>query len=180
MKNKMINAGICDAREVTEESFAGFDSVQVNAGILITSPRAKELMNRYPVRLNTAMVLEVPDGQEVSVKILNGKAAIGPGDDGTGIFLIVNGRLTVGDGSLEAVKSYYRILVNGRLLMPEGYRGRVPDLSVNGSTEYYPDGATLLKGDTAGSRKAPGKGPPLHRPEDRRRGEPPGGAGLPL
>ena len=148
MKNKMINAGICDAREVTEESLAGFDSVQVNAGILITSPRAKELMNRYPVRLNTAMVLEVPDGQEVSVKILNGKAAIGPGDDGTGIFLIVNGRLTVGDGSLEAVKSYYRILVNGRLLMPEGYRGRVPDLSVNGSTEYYPDGATLLKGDT--------------------------------
>ena len=62
MKNKMINAGICDAREVTEESLAGFDSVQVNAGILITSPRAKELMNRYPVRLNTAMVLEVPDG----------------------------------------------------------------------------------------------------------------------
>ena len=57
MKNKMINAGICDAREVTEESLAGFDSVQVNAGILITSPRAKELMNRYPVRLNTAMVL---------------------------------------------------------------------------------------------------------------------------
>ena len=46
MKNKMINAGICDVREVTEESLAGFDSVQVNAGILITSPRAKALMNR--------------------------------------------------------------------------------------------------------------------------------------
>ena len=94
------------------------------------------------------MVLEIPDGQEVSVKIVNGKAAIGPGDDGTNVFLIVNGRLTVEDGSREAVQSYYRILVNGKLLMPAGYRGRFPDLSVNGKTEYYPDGAALLKGDT--------------------------------
>ena len=148
MKNKIINAAICDAREITEESLAGFDNISVNGAILLTSPRAKEIMNRYPVRLNTAMVLEIPDGQEVSVKIVNGKAAIGPGDDGTNVFLIVNGRLTVEDGSREAVKSYYRILVNGKLLMPAGYRGRFPDLTVNGKTEYYPDGAALLKGDT--------------------------------
>ena len=32
--------------------------------------------------------------------------------------------------------------------MPAGYRGRFPDLTVNGRTEYYPDGAALLKGDT--------------------------------
>ena len=143
MKNKVINAAVCDARKITEESLAGFDSISVNGAILLTSPRAKEIMNRYPVRLNTAMVLEIPDGQEVSVKIANGKAAIGPGDDGTGVFLIVNGRLTVEDGSEEAVRSYYRILVNGKLLMPAGYRGRFPDLSVNGRTEYYPDGAAL-------------------------------------
>ena len=148
MKNKIINAALCDAREITEESLAGFDNISVNGAILLTSPRAKEIMNRYPVRLNTAMVLEIPDGQEVSVKIVNGKAAIGPGDDGTNVFLIVNGRLTVEDGSREAVQSYYRILVNGKLLMPAGYRGRFPDLTVNGKTEYYPDGAALLKGDT--------------------------------
>ena len=148
MKNKVINAAICDARDLTEESLAGFDSISVNGAILLTSPRAKEIMNRYPVRLNTAMVLEIPDGQEVSVKIVNGKAAIGPGDDGTNVFLIVNGRLTVENGGEEAVRSYYRILVNGKLLMPAGYRGRFPDLTVNGRTEYYPDGAAILKGDT--------------------------------
>ena len=46
MKNKIINAAICDAREITEESLAGFDSISVNGGILLTRPRAKEIMNR--------------------------------------------------------------------------------------------------------------------------------------
>ncbi|MBR5114557.1 MAG: hypothetical protein IK101_04595 [Oscillospiraceae bacterium] len=149
MKNKVINAATCDAREVTEESLAGFDSVVVNAAVVIVGERAKELFNRYPVSLNAANVLEVPDGQNITVKSINGKGEIGPDADGTGVLLMVNGKLTVADGSSDAVKSYYRIIVNGKALMPKSFQGQFPNIQVSGKTEYYPDGAVILKADTA-------------------------------
>ena len=148
MKNKVINAAVCDVRNATEESFAGFDSITVNAGILITEARAKELMNKYPVTLNVSTVIEVPEGQNITVKSINGKCEIGPDADGKDVFLTVNGKLTITNGSLEAVKSYYRIMVNGKILMPKSYRGQISNVTANGKTEYYPDGAFILKGDT--------------------------------
>ncbi len=148
MKNKVINAATCDVREAAEESFAGFDSVTINAATLITGARAKELMNKYPVTLNVATVIEVPEDQDITVKSINGKGEIGPDADGTGVFLMVNGKLTIADGSLEAVKSYYRIMVNGKILMPKSYQGQFSNITANGATEYYPDGAFILRGDT--------------------------------
>ena len=98
--------------------------------------------------MNAATVLEVPDGENISVQSINGKGEIGPDADGTGVFLIVNGRLSIADGSETAVKSYYRIMVNGKVLMPKSYEGRFSNIQVRGKTEYYPDGATILKADT--------------------------------
>ena len=148
MKSKVINAATCDTREVTEESLAGFEHITINAAILIVGERSKELLNKYPVTLNVANMLEVPDGQNISVKCINGKGEIGPDADGTGIFLMVNGKLLVADGSAEAVKSYYRIMVNGKVLMPKSMEGQFANFQVNGKTEYYPDGASILKADT--------------------------------
>jgi hypothetical protein len=45
MKNKVINAATCDAREVTEESLAGFEHITINAAILIVGERSRELLN---------------------------------------------------------------------------------------------------------------------------------------
>ncbi len=148
MKNKVINAAVCDARDVTEESLAGFDSITVNAATLIVGERSKELLNRYPVTMNAANVLEVPDGQDIAVKSINGKGEIGPDTDGTGVLLMVNGKLTIADGSRDAVNSFFRITVNGRVLMPKSFQGQFPNIQVNGKTEYYPDDATILKKDT--------------------------------
>ncbi len=148
MKNKVINAATCDAREATEESFAGFDSVTINAATLITGARAKQLMNKYPVTLNVAAVVEVPEDQDITVKSINGKAEIGPDADGTGVFLMVNGKLTIANDSQEAVKSYFRIMVNGKILMPKSCKGQFANITANGKTEYYPDGSFLLDGDT--------------------------------
>ena len=113
MKKKVINTAVCDSREVTEESLAGFESIAINAGVLIVGERSKELLNRYPVTMNVANVLELPDGQNIVVKTVNGKGEIGPEADGTGAFLLVNGKLIIADGSQDAVKSYCRIVVNG-------------------------------------------------------------------
>ena len=147
-KNKMINAATCDARAVTEESLAGYENIIINAAILIVGERSKELLNQYPVTMNVANVLEIPDGQDITVKTINGKGEIGPDADGTGVFLMVNGKVVVSDGSQDAVKSYYRIMVNGKIVMPKSYEGKFPNIQVNGKTEYYPDGATILKADT--------------------------------
>ena len=147
-KNKMINAATCDARDVTEESLAGYENITINAAILIVGERSKELLNKYPVTMNVANVLEIPDGENISIKSINGKGEIGPDADGTGVFLMVNGKLTITDGSLEAVKSYYRIMVNGKILMPKSFEGQFSNIQVSGKTEYYPNGSTILKADT--------------------------------
>ena len=146
MKNKLINAVVCDAREVTEESLEGYDNVTVNAAVLIAGKRARELFAKHHVTLNVASVADVPDG--VEVKTVSGRHEIAAGTAGDGAFLIVNGKLFVEDGALDAVKSYSRILVNGSAFMPMSCKGRLENVSVNGRTTYYPDGAVILDADT--------------------------------
>lgn len=148
MKNKVINAAVCDARNVTEEALAGFENITINASVLITGERSRELMNRYPVTTNAASIIDVPEDQDIAVKCNNGSYEIGPDADGTGTLLIVNGKLTAAAGSLEAVKSYYKIMVNGKALIPESLKGQSRNITVNGKTEYYPDGAVILKKST--------------------------------
>ena len=70
-KNKMINAATCDARAITEESLAGYENITINAAILIVNERSKELLNKYPVTMNAATVLEIPDGENISIKSIN-------------------------------------------------------------------------------------------------------------
>lgn len=148
MKTKVINSAVCDARAVTEESLKGFERIIINSAVLIVGEDSKELLNKYPVTMNVANVLELPAGQDINVQTINGKAEIGPDSDGTGSFLMVNGKLTIADGSLDAVKSYYGIQVNGKVLMPRRFEGQFPNIKVNGKIGYYPDGATILKADT--------------------------------
>ncbi len=145
---KMINAAMCDAREVTEESLSGFESITVNAALLIVNERARELLGRYPVAINVSSTIEVPSGKDISVRTVNGSHEICEGADGSGVFLIVNGKLTAESGSLEAAKSYYRIMVNGKALLPRSFKGRLDNITANGKMEYYPDGAVILKANT--------------------------------
>ncbi len=149
MKKKVINAAICDAREVTEDSLQAYESTEITAAVLIEGKRAKDLLSRYPVSLNVATVLEIPDEEDIEIKTINGSDEIGPDTDGTGVCLIVNGNLTVASGSLEAVKSFCKVFVNGTVRMPRSMKGQCQNMTVNGSAEYYPDGAVILKSNTA-------------------------------
>lgn len=147
-KNKIINATICDARAVTEDSLAGYENITINGAILIVDGRSKELLNKYPVIMNVGNTIELPDGQDITMKSINGKSEIGPDADGKDVLLSVNGRLFISDGSQDAVKSYYRIVVNGKVVMPKSYEGKFSNIQTNGMTEYYPDGAKILKANT--------------------------------
>lgn len=147
-KNQVINAVCCDARQVTEESFSGYENISINAAILIAGERARALLNRHRVSLNVANGLDLPDEEKLEVQFINGRGELNAETDGIGKVLVVNGRLTLRNGSLEAAKRYYRILVNGKLLMPKSYEGCLTNLQVNGKTDYYPEGASILKADT--------------------------------
>ena len=59
--------------------------------------------------------------------------------------LMVNGALTIGEDALEAARAYREIKVNGSVMMPRSMAGKLTNLSVNGSTEAYPDGAIRLR-----------------------------------
>lgn len=148
MKNKVINSAICDIREVTEESLNGFDSITINAASVIANARSRELIGRYPVTINVASVLDVPDGENITVRSINGKEEIGPNSDGKGVYLLVNGKVIIENGSLEAAKSFYKISVNGKILMPKSYKSQLQNVVINGMADYYPDGSTLLKAGT--------------------------------
>ncbi|MBQ7500485.1 MAG: hypothetical protein IJT91_06290 [Clostridia bacterium] len=148
MKNKVINAAVCDARGVTEESLSGFDSIRINAAALIVSEKSKAILNKYNVSINAADTIEIPDGKNIVMKFMNGSGEIGPDSDGTDTFLMANGKLIVQSGSMEALRSYYKIMINGKALLPKSLRGQTSNIQVNGKVDYYPDGATILKSDT--------------------------------
>ena len=74
MKKKIINCAICDARNVSEESLTGYDQIMINAAIILTTERAKQLLDRYPVALNVASVTMLPDNADITAKVVNNKS----------------------------------------------------------------------------------------------------------
>ena len=148
MKKMIVNCATCDMRSVTEETLQSYEQIMVNAATVLVTPRAKELVNRYNVALNAADVMEVPEGENVRVKQQNGAYQL-TGDSapqaGEMTILMVNGSLTIGDDALEAAQAYQSIQVNGSVLLPKSMAGKLSNLSVNGSTDIYPNGAILLR-----------------------------------
>lgn len=145
---KKINTAICDAREVSEESLKGFESITINTSILITNERSRELFSKYPVTLNAARTIDVPNGADCRLQSINGKYEIGPDANGAGTVLMVNGKLTFTDGSLDAAKSFDRIIINGKAILPKSFMGQLANIDVNGASAYYPDGAAIIKTNT--------------------------------
>ena len=72
MKKMVVNCAICDMRNVTEETLQNYEQVIVNAATVLVTATSKELVNRFNVVMNTAEVLEVPDGENVRVNTQNG------------------------------------------------------------------------------------------------------------
>lgn len=144
-KNLKINAGVCDARKVTEDLLSTYAQVTINSGVIITNPEAQALLSRYGVKFDAATVLNLEG--EVRFSSVNGSGRIFPGQtmaEGK-VFLMVNGALDIEPGSEEVLKNYAGIVVNGALTCPESMTGLLSDVTVNGATKTYPDGCIRLK-----------------------------------
>ena len=143
-KKMIINCSNCDARKVTEETLAAYETIVINAAAVLVSPESKELLNRYGVVMNCASVTEVDADAEVSS--VNGAAQIKSTDAVVGKrYLTVNGSLTIGPDTQKVLEQYVGICVNGSVTYPESVSACLAKMSVNGSTTCYPDDAIVLK-----------------------------------
>lgn len=140
-----INAALCDARKVQEETLAAYDEIRINSSIVLVSPTAQALLNKYPVSMNTSTVLETEE--EVTLSSVNGQQTLAPG----GVlpqgkcYLMVNGMLEAIPGCEELLKSYVGITVNGMVICPKSLAGYFASAQINGRLETYPDDCIRLK-----------------------------------
>lgn len=143
-KKMIINCGDCDARNVSEETLAAYESIIINAGTVLVTPEAKNLLNRYAVTMNCGDVLELE--KDVKLSQVNGSAQIRSSDMVPGrTYLVVNGSLEIGPNTEKVLQQYAGISVNGSVTCPESMGSYLNMLSVNGSTVCYPDEAVVLK-----------------------------------
>jgi len=145
LKKLTINSALCDLTGLSEERIAPYSSLQINASVIVLSPKAQALLARIPVDMNAASIIQAVEGMQMSVK--NGKFEIVPGaPPRQPTMLMVNGRLIIRPGSQEALKGYHSIHVNGKVLYPKSLEGFMAGVQINGKAVPYPDEAILIDG----------------------------------
>jgi len=144
-KKLMINCATCDARNVLEENYAHYEQITINCAMVLTSPNAKAVMNKLPLVLNCANVLEIEG--DVDLRTINGSSEIKSGDivAASKYYMVVNGALTIGPDTQQQLAQCVGMTINGSLTCPESIYALLSGVNVNGSTTCYPDGAIVLK-----------------------------------
>lgn len=143
-KKLIINSALCDTRSVTEEILNSYESIEINAAIILASGKSKELLSRYHVTVNMSDMIEADEDVEVSVQ--NGHYVISKGTImSKPTILMVNGSLQIEKDAEEALKTFVSIHVNGSVTYPSGLQNKLPPIKVNGSTNTYPSDAICLK-----------------------------------
>lgn len=155
-KKMMISTAIGDLRALTEETLAEYESVSIEAAVLILNDEIQELLNRKQAKVSAAKILNIPGNTKLLQK--NGKFVM---DEKTAaeqrpeekIYLFVNGKLEIHKGCEEGLKQYVKIFVNGKVSYPESLAGSLRGiLEVNGKEEAYPDDAVYVEGELAVDR----------------------------
>lgn len=144
-KKLMVNCAICDARTLQAENYAHYETITIHSATLLTSPEGKAALSRLPVVLDCANVVEV--AEDADLRTINGSLEIHSRDavSPSKYYLMVNGVLTIHPGTEKQLEPCVGIAVNGSLTCPESIYAALTNVSVNGSTTCYPDGAIVLK-----------------------------------
>jgi len=144
-KNLNVTAAVLDLRKVSEETFASYEDIKLQAALVLTTPRVEALLAKYPVEMEAAVSQSC--GEDTVVSIVNGKSSLSaahkPEKD---TILMVNGKLTTADAA-DTLRSYNKIIINGKAVCPESLTAVVNEKAmVNGKLSVYPDEAVVLKG----------------------------------
>lgn len=149
MKKLKVDAALLDLRRVQPAALEGYDLIEMNAAMVLTSPRSQALLQQYPVRLDSALVQNCEE--DVAFNIINGKLTLNGCSDPAGRqILMINGKLTIAPDAGDVLRRYVRVIVNGKVSCP---RSLVPVVGsqcmVNGKVSSYPDNAVVLGGSSA-------------------------------
>ena len=145
-KNLVINTEICDARNIKEENYAGYEQIILNAEILVVDNKSKEVLHKLPVTTNVEITLDLE--KDACLSMINGEYEItGNTVPEEHSVLFVNGTLRIGKDAQEVLKQYQCIQVNGSVRCPRSLASCLGNIQVNGNTMVIPDDCIELKDD---------------------------------
>ena len=145
MKKLSINAAICDARRVQEETLDNFESIDINGALIITSPSARAMMARHNVRINCSKSIDLDD--ETTLNTINGKTTFTGRNTPNGRqYLLINGTMTITPDAGDALRQYMGMTINGTVYCPDFLATVLASkAAINGKLYTYPEGAVILK-----------------------------------
>ena len=144
-KKLLINCASCDARNIREDDYAHYEAININTSALFTSPEAKAVLNRLPVSIDCAKVIELEG--DVDLRTVNGRGEIRSEDavPERKFYMLVNGVLNIGPDTRKQLAQCVGMTINGALKCPESVYASLSGVMINGSVACYPDGAIVLK-----------------------------------
>lgn len=144
-KKLLINCASCDARNIREDDYAHYEAININTSALFTSPEAKAVLNRLPVSIDCAKVIELEG--DVDLRTVNGRGEIRSEDavPERKFYMLVNGVLNIGPDTHKQLAQCVGMTINGALKCPESVYASLSGVMINGSVACYPDGAIVLK-----------------------------------
>ena len=145
MKKLSINAAICDARRVQEETLDNFEAIDINGALIITSPSARAMMARHNVRINCSKSIDLDD--ETTLNTINGKTTFTGRNTPNGRqYLLINGTMTITPDAGDALRQYMGMTINGTVYCPDFLATVLASkAAINGKLYTYPEGAVILK-----------------------------------
>ena len=118
-KNLNVTAAVLDLRNVSEETFASYEDIKLQAALVLTTPRVEALLAKYPVELDATSVQCYDD--DAKVNMVNGKTELTASHKPEGkSVLIVNGKANIAADAGDTLRAYGKIIVNGKVLCPAG------------------------------------------------------------
>ena len=103
-ENLVINAEVCDSRQMKEDVYDGYKRIIINAEVLIASPRSREILNKLGAVINSEAIVDVAEDEIVESRISNGKEVISKGSKPQNkVILHANGKVTIEPGSEEVM-----------------------------------------------------------------------------
>jgi hypothetical protein len=143
-KHLRVNTSIFDMISAAPESVDAYDEIKVNCSICLTTSRTRQLLARGTFGVNTSLLVDVGDDENVKVMTFNGLKALNtkvtaPKEP---TIVVVNGALLVEDSDKKAFDQFKGIYVNGVVFHPKSLD--TSNFMVNGAMIPYPDGAILM------------------------------------
>ena len=144
-ENLVINAEVCDSRQINEDVYEGYKRIIINSEVLIASRRSREVLNRLGAVINSEAIVDVAEDEIVESRISNGKEVISKDSKPQNkVILLANGKVTIEPGTEDAMEQYVYMLINGSLYCPRSMKGYTDKMLINGSTVLYPEDAVML------------------------------------